>query len=46
MAIACSCHGIRDAELTDVIRDGACSVDEVIDVLLAIEGALGAAPAA
>lgn len=62
MAIACSCHGLRDAELTDVIRDGACSVDDVMDacdaggncgscvstieMLLAVEGALGAVPAA
>lgn len=29
MAIACSCYGLRDAEIVDVIRDGACSVDDV-----------------
>ncbi len=32
MAMACSCHGIRDGEIVDVIRNGACSVDEVTDV--------------
>ena len=31
MAIACSCHGLRDAEITDVIRDGASSVDDVME---------------
>ncbi|HPU38661.1 MAG TPA: (2Fe-2S)-binding protein [Microthrixaceae bacterium] len=31
MAIACSCNGLRDAEVVDVIRDGACSVDAVMD---------------
>ncbi len=31
MAIACSCNGLRDAEVVDVIRDGACSVDDVMD---------------
>jgi len=31
MAIACSCHGLRDAEILDVIREGACSVDDVTD---------------
>ncbi len=30
MAIACSCHGLRDAEVTEVIREGACSVDDVM----------------
>ncbi len=31
MAIACSCHGLRDAEVLDVIREGACSVGDVMD---------------
>ncbi|UDY34801.1 (2Fe-2S)-binding protein [Dermatobacter hominis] len=31
MAIACSCHGLRDAEVVEVIREGACSVDDVMD---------------
>ncbi len=31
MAIACSCFGLRDADLVDVIRGGAASVDEVTD---------------
>jgi bacterioferritin-associated ferredoxin len=30
MAIACSCHGLRDAEVVDVIRDGARSVEDVM----------------
>ena len=31
MAIACSCYGLRDAEVTDVIREGASTVDDVMD---------------
>lgn len=31
MAIACSCHGLRDSEIIEVIRDGACSVDDVTE---------------
>lgn len=31
MAIACSCFGLRDADLVGVIRDGATSVDDVTD---------------
>jgi len=31
MAIACSCHGVRDHAVLDAIRDGATSVDHVMD---------------
>lgn len=32
VAIACSCYGLRDSEIAEVIRDGAGSVDEVTEV--------------
>lgn len=35
MAIACSCYGLRDADIVEVIRDGACTVDDVTDACLA-----------
>ena len=31
MAIACSCHGLRDGEVVEAIRDGAGSVEDVIE---------------
>jgi bacterioferritin-associated ferredoxin len=31
MAIACSCHGIRDHDLRAAIHDGAGSVDDVME---------------
>ena len=31
MAIACSCHGIRDHDLRSAIHDGADTVDDVME---------------
>jgi NAD(P)H-nitrite reductase large subunit len=31
MAIACSCHGLRDGDVVEAIHDGASSVEDVID---------------
>jgi NAD(P)H-nitrite reductase large subunit len=31
MAIACSCHGVRDGAVVEAIDDGASSVEEIID---------------
>ena len=30
MAIACSCHGLRDGDVVDAIHDGAGTVEDVI----------------
>ncbi len=31
MAIACSCHGLRDGDVVEAIHDGAASVEDVIE---------------
>ena len=31
MAIACSCHGVRDADVQEAIHDGASSVSDVME---------------
>ena len=44
MAIACSCHVVRDADVRSAIRDGARSVEDVMDTCAAGTNCGGCVP--